>query len=127
MPSVTERLIQSLRKNETTEINSPDEGTETTIYYVALLWRGPQWTRNLTNDNEKVQEAHRLYIRAIGASGELILAGPFLDDSPICGIYLLKVKSLEEARNLVELDPSVQSGRLMVELHPWEVPDGILP
>jgi uncharacterized protein YciI len=55
------------------------------------------------------------------------MAGPFLDDSPICGIYLLKVKSIEDARALAELDPSVQAGRLMVELHPWEVPLGILP
>lgn len=99
----------------------------TTVYYMGLLLRGPKWTPDETPELDKLQEDHRAFIRAIGASGELVLAGPFLDDGAIRGIYLLKADSLEAARKLAEMDPSVRAGRLLVDLHPWMVPEGVLP
>jgi uncharacterized protein len=51
--------------------------------------------------------------------GKLILAGPFLDDGDIRGIYIFNVQTVEEAEALTKTDPAIQSGRLVMELHPW--------
>lgn len=100
---------------------------ETTVYYLVLLIRGPRWTPDETPELNRLQEEHQGFIRALGASGELVLAGPFLDESAIRGVYLLKAASLEDARRLANLDPSVRAGRLLAETHPWMVPQGVLP
>jgi hypothetical protein len=47
------------------------------------------------------------------------LAGPFLEDGQLRGIYVFAVESVEEARKLTETDPAIQAGRLRMELHPW--------
>jgi uncharacterized protein YciI len=47
------------------------------------------------------------------------LAGPFLDDGDIRGIYIFNVETVEEAQKLTETDPAIQAGSLVMELHPW--------
>jgi uncharacterized protein YciI len=103
------------------------EEMNTTVYYMGLLLRGPKWTPDESDEVLRLQEDHMAFIRALGASGELVLAGPFLDDGAIRGIYLLKAGSLEDARHMAQMDPSVRAGRLLVDIHPWMVPEGVLP
>lgn len=47
------------------------------------------------------------------------MAGPFMDDGDIRGIYIFNVKTIEEAQALTETDPAIKAGRLIMELHPW--------
>jgi uncharacterized protein YciI len=37
------------------------------------------------------------------------------------------VASIDEARALAETDPAVKAGRLAMDIHPWLVPEGVLP
>jgi uncharacterized protein YciI len=94
-------------------------GFEMTTYYVGLLYRGPKWTPEHTPEIEKLQQAHLANIQKMGASGKLLLAGPFTDNGDLRGIFVFRVASVEEAKNLAETDPAVQAGRLRIELHPW--------
>ncbi|GAA5522388.1 YciI family protein [Aliifodinibius salicampi] len=87
-------------------------------YVVALLKSGP----NREHDEEtaqKLQEGHMSNIRRLATEGKLIVAGPFLGDGELRGIYIFDVSSVEEARELTETDPAIQAGRLEMELHPW--------
>jgi uncharacterized protein YciI len=87
-------------------------------YVMALLKSGP----NQDHDEEtaqKLQEGHMENIRRLGSEGKLIVAGPFLDDGQLRGIYIFDVSTIEEARELTETDPAIQAGRLEMELHPW--------
>ncbi len=87
-------------------------------YVVALLKSGP----NRDQDEEaarKLQEGHMSNIRKLANEGKLIVAGPFMDDGELRGIYIFDVSTIEEARELTETDPAIQAGRLEMELHPW--------
>lgn len=87
-------------------------------YVMAFLKTGPNRSRDSTEAAE-LQQAHMENIRRLAGEGSLILAGPFLDDGELRGIYLFNVSTLEEARELTATDPAVQAGTLEMELHPW--------
>lgn len=92
-------------------------------YVLAFLKRGPH------RDPEKaaaLQRSHLDNIHRLAQEGKLILAGPFTDDGELRGIYLFKTSDLEEARRLTETDPAVQAGSLILELHPWYGPAGLM-
>lgn len=55
----------------------------------------------------------------MAADGKLFLAGPFLDNGEMRGIFVFAVETLAEAEALTAADPAVESGRLSMELHPW--------
>ena len=87
-------------------------------YVMAFLKAGP----NRSQDPEEVtalQRAHLDNINRLAEEGSLVLAGPFLDDTEIRGIYIFAVETVEEARKLSETDPAIQAGSLELELHPW--------
>jgi uncharacterized protein YciI len=58
-------------------------------------------------------------IRRLTDEGKLVLAGPFMDDGEVRGIYIFDVKTVEEAKKLTETDPAIQAGSLIIDLHPW--------
>ena len=87
-------------------------------YVMAFLKRGPNRSQDsLTAAN--LQIAHLENITKMAEEGTLVLAGPFLDDGDIRGIYIFNVATVEEARKLTESDPAIKAGRLVMELHPW--------
>ncbi|HWO18906.1 MAG TPA: YciI family protein [Kofleriaceae bacterium] len=87
-------------------------------YVMAFLKPGP--TRDQPEEEAKrLMKAHLANIERLASDGKLVLAGPFLDDGPLAGIYVFKVATVEEARALTATDPAIQAGRLVMELHPW--------
>ena len=79
------------------------------------------------DDTEALQKAHLANINRLAEMKKLVVAGPFGDDTPLRGIFVFKVASIDEARALTETDPAVQAGRLVMDVHPWLVPEGVLP
>ena len=98
---------------------------EMTTYYMALLKKGPKWSPEVTEGTKRVQAAHLANIEKLVDEGKMILAGPFLDEWEVRGIFVYKVDSMEEAIALTEQDPAVISGRLSLEVHPWYSAKGI--
>lgn len=87
-------------------------------YVMAFLKKGPNRDQDSTTAAQ-IQSGHMENIGRMAKEGKLIVAGPFLDDGEIRGIYIFNVESVEEARKLTETDPAIQAGRLEMELHPW--------
>jgi uncharacterized protein YciI len=98
-----------------------------TIAYLAFLVRGDKWTREKTPATEAIQKAHLANIQRLADMKKLVVAGPFGDNGRLRGIFVFRVESLEEAKSLASTDPAVQAGRLALVIHPWVVPEGILP
>lgn len=87
-------------------------------YVMAFLKKGPNRDRT-EEEAQKLQKAHMDNINRLAEAGKLVIAGPFLDDGEIRGIYIFDVKTIEEAKVLTETDPAIQAGSLMMDLHPW--------
>lgn len=87
-------------------------------YVIAFLREGPR--RDQPEDEAaRLMQAHLANIGRMAKAGQLVVAGPFLDDGPLRGIYIFKVATIEEARALTATDPAIAAGRLEMELHPW--------
>jgi len=87
-------------------------------YVMAYLKRGPNRDQDSTTA-VKLQKAHMNNITRMAEEGKLVLAGPFLDDDEVRGIYIFDVETIEEAKVLTESDPAIKAGRLEMELRPW--------
>jgi len=95
--------------------------------YLAFLVRGEKWTPDKTPETEAIQKAHLANIGRLADLKKLVVAGPFGDNGTLRGIFVFRVDSIEEARELAATDPAVKAGRLALQIHPWIVPEGILP
>ncbi len=98
-------------------------------YYMGFLRRGPAWSAEQTPEVKQIGEGHMAHIRAMGATGKLILAGPFeIEGTPpnaIAGILLFDVETIEEARAMASDDPAIKAGRFTLEMIPWYGAKGI--
>jgi uncharacterized protein YciI len=97
--------------------------------YLGFLKKGPN--RKDGDDQipeiQELQKAHIANIQRLAKLGKLVVAGPFGDDGVLRGIFVFRVGSLAEAQELCATDPMIKIDRLRVELHPWNVPEGVLP
>ncbi len=94
-------------------------------YYFVLLYRGDQAGSLPADSVSAIQAGHMANIQRLADEKKMALAGPFLDDTALRGIFILKAASVEEAQQLCDSDPAIHAGRLRAEIHPWYGPRGI--
>jgi uncharacterized protein YciI len=80
-----------------------------------------------TPEVQELQKAHLANIIRLAGLKKIVAAGPFGDDGNLRGIFVFRVASLQEAQELSATDPMIKIGRLSIELHPWQVPEGVIP
>jgi len=97
-------------------------------YGFVLLKRGPRADEFSDDELSRLQEQHLAHLAAMSDLGALVLAGPFSDqpDEAVRGFCLYRT-DLEETRRLAESDPSVQAGRMAVDVMTWWTKRGSLP
>lgn len=108
-------------------MKKPASPIKMTTAYLGFLTRGAKWTPEKTPATQEIQKAHLANINRLAEMKKLVVAGPFGDNTTLRGIFVFKVASIEEAKALADTDPAVQAGRLAIEMHPWLVPEGVLP
>jgi uncharacterized protein YciI len=76
-------------------------------------------------EGERTQwmQRHLAYIRSQVEAGKFVLVGPLTEQNRIRGIAIIKADTLEEAQRIAGGDPLVQSGHLIVEVHPIMLED----
>lgn len=87
-------------------------------YVMAFLKKGPNGDLDSAGAFN-LQVGHMENIRKMVDAGQLVLAGPFMGDGEIRGIYIFNVTTVEEAKELTETDPAIKAGSLVMDLLPW--------
>jgi uncharacterized protein YciI len=107
-------------KNDTT----PSRGVppqDLTQLILGLYKKGPAWTGESSAEIEEDQRKHLALLARLAERGDLLLAGPIADGSELRGILICNVDSTEKAEALFAGDAHVNTGRLVLEFHPWFV------
>ena len=96
--------------------------------YALVILRRPADASDLPeHELDRLQEQHLAHLASLRERGLLLAAGPF-DDQPderLRGMCLFRT-SLDEARALMEQDPSVRAGRLDFDVLTWLTAKGAL-
>ncbi|TAF63794.1 MAG: hypothetical protein EAZ55_13085 [Cytophagales bacterium] len=90
------------------------------IYFFVILKTGT----NKTTDKELISESFRGHmenINRLAKKRKIIVAGPFeKNENGYRGIFILNnIKSIEEAKDLLQTDPAIKNGLLDYEIFTW--------
>lgn len=88
-------------------------------YFLVLLMRGNNAEKMDSASLAKIQAGHMAHIQQMANDKKLAIAGPFLENDTLRGIFILDVPSREEAIKLCQEDPAVKAGRLKFSVRKW--------
>jgi uncharacterized protein len=94
--------------------------------YFVLLNRpanAPQYSKE---KGAEIQDGHMANIRRLYGEGKLEMAGPFMDDTTLRGIFVFKASSVDDVKAWLATDPAVKAGRLEGDVHPWTPAKGAI-
>jgi len=103
MPEITDEFIQGML-------------TKVQPYYVVILKRGPEQDQP---DAQQIQWEHVRRNFALREAGVLNIVCPVTEErNDVWGFGILQAASAEEAAQIMDMDPAVQSGRIVYEVYP---------
>lgn len=88
-------------------------------YVLVILKTGPRTETNKAI-SDSLFRGHMDNINRLAKSGKLVIAGPLMkNEKNYRGIFIFNVASLEEARQLVDMDPAIREKIFDVEMFQW--------
>jgi len=96
-----------------------------TKYVLGMLRRPANLAVISEADANRIQEGHMGHLRRLTEARELIVTGPFEEDTNIRGVMVFSTDSVDRARELSATDPALVEGRLVLDLYTWYAPAGL--
>ena len=94
-------------------------------YVFGLFRRAPRPPSLVPGEGDALQEAHLAHLRHLRESGELLVVGPLEEDTELRGIMIFRSDSIAQVRELMDPDPLLRKGALLLELYTLFAPAGI--
>lgn len=89
-------------------------------YYIFVILKTGSDVPNDDQLKQKSFAGHMKNIKNMVEQGKLIVAGPMdTNEKSYRGIFVLDVKTIEEAQELLKTDPAIKEGFLDTELFKW--------
>ena len=88
-------------------------------YFVRLIGTREGWPNNMTDDEDRIMGEHFVFLKTLVLEKKVVAAGPVMD--PTVGLIILRADSEEEAREIMENEPSVVQGLHTYELQPMHL------
>jgi len=89
-------------------------------YVFCMLKTGPNDAKFTGKERSDLFAGHLANIKRLAAAGKLALAGPFSENGEGArGLFIFNVETVDEARALVDTDPTIKAGVLIADLVPW--------
>jgi uncharacterized protein len=96
--------------------------------YTVVFLRRPAGAPSMTEDElAELQREHVAFNFRMRSEGHALVSGPLSGqpDESLRGISIFRTP-VEETQKLMEGDPSVRAGRLVVDVFTWLMPAGLL-
>ena len=88
--------------------------------YVLVILKSGTNTVTDKSKSDSLFAGHLQNIRRLAKDGKLVVAGPLAkNEKEYRGIFILNVKTLEEAQTLMQTDPAIAAKLLDTELYNW--------
>lgn len=115
--SITAQTDNSYDQELAEKLGADEYGMKTYVFVILK-------TGSVTIDDQaKVTElfnGHMENINKLAEEGKLIVAGPFYkNENNYRGIFILNVKTLDEATLLLDSDPAIKTKLLEAEMYKW--------
>lgn len=94
-------------------------------YVVAVLKPGKTEIKE-AKERENLLRGHLRNVGRLVEEQKLFLSEPFDNKKEMRGIYIFDVRTIKEAKKLVETDPAIKDGLFSVEFHSWYLTAAIL-
>ncbi len=104
-------------------VKAQKEADSLKSYYFVLLKKGPNRDQDSATA-ANIQKEHIENINRLAALGKLNVAGPFLDDGDLRGIFIFDTPNEAEVKSFCESDAAIKAGRLVYEIHSWMTQKG---
>jgi uncharacterized protein len=98
--------------------SAPAKAKASSLYFV-FLNRPPNAPTYSKEKSEEIQAGHMANMKRLHGEGKLQMAGPFMDDTALRGIFVFKANSADEVKGWISTDPAIMAGRLAGDVHPW--------
>lgn len=87
-------------------------------YVLVILKTGPK-KMPAGKERDEMFKGHFANMKRLASEGKLALAGPLDGKDGWRGLFVVAVKTIDEARKLVETDPVIKEGEMVAEYHTY--------
>ena len=90
---------------------------ESLSWFAVQITVGPGWDESIAPNEQAYFKEHSMHLAALRKAGHIVLGARYSD----IGLLVLKARSLDEVRALMDEDPSIKAGTFQYEVHPMNV------